>query len=199
MMPQLSEVFEVRLREGSWKGWNPLSRDNVQGVLDCCPIDDREWYILGNSFGNRVLCAMYSVGSFVAQPNGIILCGYPMWAKKGTEERVLTLQSLPPHCNVLCISGEKDTFLRSTTHQSTKLTARAAYESIIETLPCRHNTVLCMVDKGGHGVIDVPKKELESVISSVIQWITKFVQNKCKAMKSNHQSAGDNQSSTHES
>mmetsp|Transcript_7205 Transcript_7205/g.10718 ORF Transcript_7205/g.10718 Transcript_7205/m.10718 type:complete len:220 (+) Transcript_7205:81-740(+) len=173
LIPLLRNHYEVRILESKWKGWNPMSSSNIQKVLDICP-SEGVWYVLGNSFGCRVACSLYSSNSFVCPPAKVILCGYPMYGPKGTEERVECIQSLPEGTEVLCISGSKDEFLGRGPDR--KLTGKSLYEHVIRGMPCRETTRVHILDGGGHGVLDVPSKLQSEAVNTVLQWIVNFTQ-----------------------
>ena len=175
LIPKLELTFNVRTRPGKWKGWNPNSNENVHSVLKLCP-KDGIYYILGNSFGNHVLCSMIVNNSFAKAdafpPSKIILCGYPMYNDKCTNERVDLIKSLPKNTKVLCISGSNDNFLK---HNGSKQ-GKSLYETIISTMLCKDTTELHIVENGGHGVIDVKKSEMNIIVNKVFKWITDFIQ-----------------------
>ena len=152
-MRDLEEHFEVREREGKWKGWNPAGEANVKSVLDVAPQDGTEWYLLGNSFGNRVICAMCTENLFTIPPLGIIMCGYPMYGPNGSNERVEMLQSLslPDTTKLLCISGEKDDFLLRGGKNASQV-----YESVIRGMSniLEEQVDMFIIHKGKHGVFD---------------------------------------------
>jgi len=173
----LSQYFSVRIREGKWRGWNPIGEANVQSVLDVCPPHNNtdDWYILGNSFGNRVVCAMFSEGMFHAPPKGLIMCGYPMYGPKCTDERVQLLQKLdlPEDRKLLCISGAKDEFLLRGGSD-----AQSVYESVLKgtSLLCNNQVEVRILPGGKHGVLDHSnEKVLAEASVTVVNWIrTRF-------------------------
>jgi hypothetical protein len=179
-LASLSQHFEVRVRDGKWRGWNPVGEKNVQSVLDVSPSGAHEydWYILGNSFGNRVLCAMCTEGLFPTPPRGLVMCGYPMYGPKGTDERVKLLQSLdlPVGTKLLCISGAKDEFLLRGGSD-----AQTVYDSVLGGMtPARENHHQQQVEvrilaSGKHGVIDHSnEKVVEEASATVLNWILTF-------------------------
>ena len=170
----LSNHFSVRIREGRWKGWKPLGSENVETVLEHCPVDG-VWYALANSFGNRVLCEMYAADKFVNQPAGLILCGYPLYGEKCTPERVTTLQALPSHSKVLAISGSNDEFL-SRAPRGESLVGVELLRSILDSLLCKQHTRFHVVPSGGHGVLDVPAKQVTTASTLVLQQILDFIE-----------------------
>jgi len=174
LIPRLSTYFTIHTREGKWKSWTLTSKDNVDSVLSVCPKNNQDWYIMGNSFGNRVICAMIKDNLFSIPPKKIFLFGYPMYSDKGTDERVQLLRELPKNtCKILCVSGSNDEFL---TRGSGK-TAQSVYESIIAKLPCKDNIVLHILQGGKHGVIDVSKTKQEGAVTTVVKWINDFIEN----------------------
>lgn len=120
LIPNLNNRFDVRIRQGRWNISKPGAPSNVESVLEICPAvssgssfdDDKEWYIMSHSFGNRVCCSMLVGDLFPNPPTKVILSGYPMYGSKCTEERVDLLRQLPTRCcELLCISGSRDEFL----------------------------------------------------------------------------------------
>jgi hypothetical protein len=169
----LSAHFTTCIRKGKWKGWKPLGDVNVSSVLELVPAEGM-WFAMGNSFGNRVLCDMFSVGSFDNPPHGLILCGYPLYGEKCTPDRIATLQSLPSSTKVLAISGTDDEFLaRAPSHS--ELRGEALFRSVVDTMSCKAATTLHMVTSGGHGVLDVGINQFDSVADSVLGWIMELV------------------------
>jgi hypothetical protein len=175
LMPLLAERYEVRVREGRWNISSPGASKNVSTVLEQCPTGDGdgEWYILGNSFGNRVICSMLSDSLFPVPPRKIVMCGYPMYSDKGTDERVKLLQALPVGSNVLCISGDRDGFLRKGPSGRSKSTAEV-YEAVIASLPCRAGVSLRMLPGGGHSVLDGAACGPADAAQTVLDWVTEF-------------------------
>ena len=170
MFPILEVNFEVRTRIGKWKGWNPNSKETVDQVLALCPKKPSVYYILGHSFGNRVICSLFANDHFVANgispPTKVILLGYPMYNEKGTDERVTLLQSVPSDLDIMCISGANDEFLKKDT-----LSGKELFESIINTLPCKETTSLHIIPGAGHGVIDVLKSKQTATVNTVVNLI----------------------------
>jgi hypothetical protein len=183
MMPKLSQSFKVVVRTGKWRGWNPNSNENVSSVLDLCPKDGSSYYILGNSFGNRVLCALYVGEHFashhVPAPAGVIICGYPMYGEKYTEERVSAFLSMPSGVRMCCISGSNDVFLHRCPPKARAskaiLKGESMYQFVIKSRNVRPEPVLHIIPGGGHGVIDVAKSKLENVTDEVLNIIEMFV------------------------
>jgi len=183
MMPKLSKHFTVVVREGKWRGWNPNSDENVASILNVCPRDGSDYFILGNSFGNRVLCSLFVndhfAGRNVPSPRGVIMCGYPMYGEKYTNERVSLFQSLPSGVRVCCISGSNDEFLNRTPasvkDSKAILKGESLFQFIIKTMDgAGPEPELHIVPGGGHGVIDVPKSKQEGVVTRVLGIINKF-------------------------
>ena len=172
----LEKHFRVCVREGKWKGWNPAGDSNVQSVLDLCPTEDiGDWYIMGNSFGNRVLCAMFSGNRsiFPCPPKGLVMFGYPMYGPRGTNERVNLLQELELNDdqNVLLISGEKDEFLL---RKGSK--AADVYAAVVKGMAIGCDQVEVKIVPGGkHGVLDHPKDSaLLEASDTALSWVLNF-------------------------
>ena len=169
LLPQLRHFFEVRLSEGKWQGWSPASQ--VDRVLQICPTTNEQWYIMGNSFGNRVICAMFEGACFPSPPAAVVMCGYPMHSDKRTSERVDALQALPLHTKVMFISGSDDAFLSRSpsNHQGKEL-----LQHVVTALPCADTAVIRIVQGGKHGVIDCGKAVQARAIKDVLLWITEY-------------------------
>lgn len=200
MIPKLSKYFNVVVRTGKWQGWNPNSDENIRSVLDLCPPkgdhnDSSEYVILGNSFGNRVLCSLFVnehfASSGVPAPRSVILCGYPMYGEKYTNERVSLFQSMPSGVRMCCISGSNDEFLHrsppasSSSTKGTKvikdssisgiMKGETLYQFIIKSMNVNPEPSLHIIAGGGHGVIDVAKSKQDAAVSEVVNIIKKFV------------------------
>ena len=173
LIPILENSFEIRIRSGKWKGWNPNGKETVDEVLALCPKEPCTYYILGHSFGNRVICSLFVNNHFVSNglpaPAKVMLLGYPMYNDKGTEERVALLQSLPSDLKIMCISGANDEFLKKDARKGQEL-----FESVIQTLPCKGSTTLHIIPGAGHGVIDVVKSKQVATAHTVVDLIVKY-------------------------
>lgn len=175
-IPALEQYFDIRVREGKWKGWSPAGESNVNTVLEVCPdinFND-DWYILGNSFGNRVLCAMcLDDNRFPSPPKGLIMCGYPMYGPKGTDERVNLLQEvmLSEEQKLLCISGAKDEFLLRKGQSATD-----AYAAVKKGMSLSgHQVEVKILPTGKHGVLDQAKEvALQEASGTVLGWIREY-------------------------
>jgi hypothetical protein len=173
LIQKLHDLFDIRVREGKWVGWNPSGNINMKSVTDLCPTDDtKPWYILGNSFGNRVICALCGSNKFVVPPTKIVMCGYPMYGENGTAERVTLLQSVPSTNQIMFISGENDEFLQ----RGSQLKGKALFESVRKDMLCSSNTTLHMISSAGHGVVDVPKSKLLHTCEVVFNHIVNYLQ-----------------------
>lgn len=172
LLPQLRRFFEVRLSEGKWQGWNPASQ--IDRVLQICPSSSEPWYIMGNSFGNRVICAMFESACFPYPPTAVVMCGYPMHSDKRTSERVEALQSLPSGTKVLFISGSDDDFL---SRSPDGRRGQALLQHVTSSLPCADTATIHIVQGGKHGVIDGGKAAQARAVQDVLLWITEH----CKA------------------
>lgn len=93
-----------------WNTFAAKSPDNQNAVLALCP-KDQDFYVLGNSFGNRVICEMLKEGKFPSTCKGFILCGFPLYGNKNAPDRVSQLKSIPRDSNVMVVSGTLDEFL----------------------------------------------------------------------------------------
>lgn len=179
LLPALEEHFRVCVREGKWKGWSPVGEHNVQSVLDLSPTQGEvDWYIMGNSFGNRVLCAMFVENLFPVPPKSMIVCGYPMYGPNNTDERVDLLQQLdmPAGKKLLCISGEKDEFLL----RGGRGNAQAVLSTVLGGVAAAagRGAVEAKVLKGGkHGVLDhTSPLALQEAADTVLGWILCFLE-----------------------
>lgn len=168
----LKQAFEIRLRVGKWKNWNPCSQENLQSVKNICPIDDENpWYILGNSFGNRVICSLIETG--LCSPTKVIMLGYPLYGNKGTPERVNLFKTVPTGTHILCISGSNDTFLTSGPQVS--MIGSEIYQSIIDQSLCKETTILRIISTGGHGVVDGSEAKSTIACTTIVNWILDFI------------------------
>ena len=77
-----------------------------------------KFYIIGNSFGNRVICELLHKETSPSNLAGVILCGFPLYGDEESkrvmvdpEERVKQLKLFPKHIKLLLLSGSKDEFL----------------------------------------------------------------------------------------
>eukprot|EP00696_Hemimastix_kukwesjijk_P008177 gnl/Hemi2/2034_TR728_c0_g1_i1.p1 gnl/Hemi2/2034_TR728_c0_g1~~gnl/Hemi2/2034_TR728_c0_g1_i1.p1 ORF type:complete len:268 (+),score=-15.45 gnl/Hemi2/2034_TR728_c0_g1_i1:56-805(+) len=168
ILPQLSRHFQTRTREGKWKNWNLTNPDTVDSVLSHCPVSSSSepWYILGHSFGCRVILSMIVNNSFPVPPAKVILTSYPMYGEKVSPERVELLQSVPQGHQILCLSGDKDEFLLRGSQKS----AQEIYEEIITGMKCKDSVTLHLLPKAGHGLSEGGKKNEEDLVNSVVRY-----------------------------
>jgi hypothetical protein len=174
--------WDIRVRpEGSWtNGWHAKNNATVVvNDLGLCPkdADAAPWFVMGCSFGNRVATSIVSDALTPVAP-GLILMGYPMYGDNGKEDRVKHIQKLPPTANVLAISGENDSCLKSNVPEG-KPHGRALWDHVVAGMPCRDQTTVKYVAKGGHGVYEDAKtgpakiRKNEATIQ-ILQWMKDF-------------------------
>lgn len=101
---RLNGIKWVTLRAG---------HDSNVGLITAQFPADRDFYLMGNSFGNRVLCEMLGAGKVPSRCRGVIFCGFPLYGEKNVPDRVnqLKLLSKAPQIKTLVISGTEDEFL----------------------------------------------------------------------------------------
>ena len=107
---QNSNLTVIKKDSINWNKYAAGNPSNITEILNLIPSDD-EFYLLGNSFGNRVICEFVSNSSNCRNCRGIILCGYPLYGEKNNEDRVNQLKKIPKHMKLLMISGNLDDFL----------------------------------------------------------------------------------------
>lgn len=133
-----------------WNKANAGAAKNFQIVDGLLP--DGEFFVMGNSFGNRVICEMLAANA--ATPNGMarckgaILCGFPLHGPKIDPKRAQQLQKLPSDARVLVVSGTEDEFLHRE-HQPAGERGEAALRVVFESLRPADKR-LVMVEAGQH-------------------------------------------------
>jgi len=100
----------IRRDKVKWNTYAAKAPGNTTAVLEMCPTD-KDYFVLGNSFGNRVVCEMLKDDKFTPEMKGAILCGFPLYGDKNVSDRVDQLRSIPEDANVMIISGTPDEFL----------------------------------------------------------------------------------------
>lgn len=123
VLTPLSMKLSLKTTKFNWNKMRAGDAKNIAQVSALCP-SDAPFFVLGNSFGNRVICEMLAVNQ-VTNCKGVIMCGYPLYGpeKQTTKEglctdreprvnpRVAQLLSVPADARVLLISGTRDEFL----------------------------------------------------------------------------------------
>lgn len=187
LIPRLQQTYDVVIRTGRWKGWKTTSADNASSVLDLCPESRNKgapYFILGNSFGNRVLCSLFVENAFEQSrkqlPAGIILCGYPLYSAKYENERVALLEAMPSGLPICCLSGSNDEFLHRSPPCGKKtgeiLKGRVLFESVLDSMNTTVAPELHIIERGGHGVLDVAASKLEEAAEEVLRIIVDFTE-----------------------
>jgi len=93
----------------NWNKYAAGHQSNINQIIEMIP-SNKDYYLLGNSFGNRVICEYLSSNNN-SNCLGVILCGYPLYGDKNNEDRVLQLQKFPKNIKLMMISGSLDDFL----------------------------------------------------------------------------------------
>ncbi len=108
------EVIELNVK---WKVVSAGLDCNIDLIHSKFPLNTK-FYIIGNSFGNRVICELLRKKTIPSNLAGVILCGFPLYGEEGSkrvlsdpEERVKQLKLFPKHIKLLLLSGSKDEFL----------------------------------------------------------------------------------------
>ena len=100
--------FTVQTEPLRWNVASVQSDKNVAQVRSFFPTDSRPFWILGNSFGNRVICEMLAAGQLLVNCLGCLFLGYPVYGEKNDAKRLDSLQRIPKGVKCLFISGSLD-------------------------------------------------------------------------------------------
>lgn len=175
---KLEDIFEIRISEHKWNGWKTNSKENVALALNLCPKTDIEWYILGNSFGNRVIASICENNLFPYPPKKIIMFGYPLYGPNLNNERVNGLLQIPSNYEILFISGSNDEFINRKP-VNINIIGKDLLESIINQMKCKNNIQLEIISDCNHGVVDgtKSKNKLLQLFSLISDKIIQFIQN----------------------
>jgi len=164
----------LTIRRGNPLKWNTFAaghKDNVSAVLGLIP-SNVDFYIMGNSFGNRVICEMLSKKLLPVRCKGAILCGFPLYGDKDKNDRLVQLQAVPKDSNLMFISGTKDEFLN---REFLPIKGEALLRSVVKEMHLTGRHELHFVEGGKH---DVPttgsKKTLLDSASNVINLVVNF-------------------------
>lgn len=107
----------------SWNKFSAASKTNVLGVKELVnQCEGREFYIMGCSFGNRVLAELLAAdlaNKLKSPPSppvlerckGVIFCAYPLYGDKNGTDRLNQLNKVPRETPLCIISGLKDEYL----------------------------------------------------------------------------------------
>jgi predicted alpha/beta-hydrolase family hydrolase len=163
--------FMIRRSPLKWNTFAAGHKDNVSAVLGLIP-SDVDFYIMGNSFGNRVICEMMSKKLLPVRCKGAILCGFPLYGDKNKNDRLVQLQAVPKDSTLMLISGTNDEFLnRDFLHHKGETLLR----SVVKDMHLTGRNELHFIEGGKH---DVPttgsKKTLLDSATKVINHIINF-------------------------
>ena len=154
LMPLEGKGFKVRRPAGGKLKWNTFAAkhaDNCAAVLSLCPPAGQDFFLMGNSFGNRVIAEMLTADKVPAHCRGVVMCGFPLYGEKNIDDRLKQLKAIPKKTTLMMISGTDDEFLN---REFLPIKGRALLTAELEALGLTGHHEVHFVDGGGH---DVPK------------------------------------------
>ena len=162
----LQSIPNTRLIELKWNTFKPSHINNIKLVNENLV---KDCFVLGNSFGNRVLLEMGKMKLFDSLPMKFIFLGYPLFGPKESNDRMDLLKSCE-ELDCCFVSGQEDEFLNRTYLQGNGV---ELMRNLVK------DKELLMVEKGRHSVPDCKgiksSKKLE--LERVKEFIIKFVEN----------------------
>jgi hypothetical protein len=174
LIPRLREMFDVRVRSGSWNTGNVKAAGNTSAACSLGPQGPPSsapaWYIMGASFGCRVAAAVVSE-QVTATPPSLILTGYPAYGPKH-DSRLGALTELPETARVMFISGDKDEFIDKQVPAGHPKGQALFEDEIIPSLQC--SAQVHMVGGAGHTTVPSAKGKKAEACEQMIGWIKDF-------------------------
>lgn len=170
----LSAKHNFTLRRMNAIHWNTSKAGNASNVALVTaqfPAEGDFW-IWGNSFGNRVLCEMVGSNQLPARCKGLIICGFPLYGEQNKQDRVRQLQMLAPNkIKSLLISGTDDEFLNRGFLSRKGAALMREQHALLGT-----SSSLVILDGGKHTIPECKggKNAIESACTRVIKEIVAF-------------------------
>ena len=164
--------FSVRRGSLKWNTFTAKHKDNVAAVLALCPTD-KDFYVMGNSFGNRVIAEMMKAKQLPARCRGAVLCGFPLYGDKDKKDRLEQLQGVPKDSTLMLISGTNDEFLN---RDFLPVKGAALLSSVLDDMKITGRNEVHFIEGGKH---DVPsaaggKKVVEEAATRVVNLVRNF-------------------------
>ena len=164
--------FSVRRGSLKWNTFTAKHKDNVAAVLALCPTD-KDFYLMGNSFGNRVIAEMMKAKQLPARCRGAVLCGFPLYGDKDKKDRLEQLQGVPKDSTLMLISGTNDEFLN---RDFLPVKGAALLSSVLDDMKITGRHEVHFIEGGKH---DVPsaaggKKVVEEAATRVVNLVRNF-------------------------
>lgn len=168
--------FSLRKLNGiHWNTGKASNASNVALVTAQFPAEG-DFFLWGNSFGNRVLCEMVGANQLPARCKGLIICGFPLYGEQNVPDRVRQLQMLAPKSNTqviksLLISGTDDEFLTRSFLASKGAALMREQHALLGA-----SSSLVMLEGGKHTVPECKggKSAIDSSASRVIKEVVAF-------------------------
>lgn len=171
MLQQVTARGRISVRAVDAPGWGTKGSPSSNAakveaaiVASSPPTPGTSIILVGHSYGCRVLVEFlrkhYKSAGLLgdAARRGAILLGYPLYATRGTTDRVTPLQTLPADAPPLTfVSGRKDEFIKK---------REACLREVIERMACRASAKVVFTN-GSHGVEDGTPTALEAVRAHV--------------------------------
>jgi len=164
--------FSVKRGSLKWNTFTAKHKDNVAAVLALCPAD-KDFYLMGNSFGNRVIAEMMKAKQLPARCRGAVLCGFPLYGDKDKKDRLEQLQGVPKDSTLMLISGTNDEFLN---RDFLPVKGAALLSSVLDDMKITGRHEVHFIEGGKH---DVPsaaggKKVVEEAATRVVNLVRNF-------------------------
>ncbi|KAI8897415.1 hypothetical protein BC833DRAFT_43542 [Globomyces pollinis-pini] len=177
LLTKLESTYNIIKREKlTWNTRSTKSTSNFDLVKDMIKETNGQPYtIIANSFGNRIVLEMLGHHLIDPLPQSIIMCGYPLYGPKNTNDRIEHFDSIQNSKIPFCfISGNQDEFL---TRSFMKTKGFDALKSIVNCLNLETVTYHC-VDKGAHSIPTI--KGSKNVQMHVINELVDLIKSQTK-------------------
>jgi hypothetical protein len=160
-----SNINVIKKDSIKWNTYSAGNQSNINEIISMLPKDNQEYYLLGNSFGNRVICEFLSSNNNnKSNCSGAILCGYPLYSDKNNEDRVNQLKKFPKDMKLMMISGDQDDFLNQS---YLTLKGKELIEKQFQELSLSNNkSKLIVIENGVH---DLPKTKGKNIKETTIK------------------------------
>ena len=170
----LSAKHSFSFRKLNGIHWNTSKAGNASNValVTAQFPPEGDFWIWGNSFGNRLVCEMVGSNQLPPRCKGIIICGFPLYGEQNNQDRVRQLQMLAPNkVKSLLISGTDDEFLNRGFLSSKGADLIREQHALLGT-----SSSLVILDGGKHTIPECKggKAAIENACSRVIKEIVAF-------------------------
>jgi len=166
-----SNINVIKKDNIKWNTYSASNQSNINEIISILPSDNKEYYLLGNSYGNRVICEFLSSNNDKKSSCiGVILCGYPLYGDKNNEDRVNQLKKFPKNLKLMMISGSQDDFLNQNYLEIKG--EELIKKQFLELSLTNNQSKLVVIENGIH---DLPKTKGKNVKETTIKAANKII------------------------